>query len=98
MTASNLALRTKAKAGALKSIAKELALLLAASPYRPASACHIAGLTNVVADALSRRFDPAKKDSWKLPAELLSVKRTDLPTRDSTYYILHYSPRVSESY
>ena len=86
----------KSKPGALKSIAKELALLLAASPYRPTNACHIAGITNVVADALSRRYDPAKQESWVLPAEFDNLAQTELPTRDESYYMLPYSPRVSE--
>ena len=86
----------KSKPGALKSIAKELALLLAGSPYRPASACHIPGITNVLADTLSRRYDPSKQDKWQLPAELENVEQTRLPTRDAEYYYLQHSARVCE--
>ena len=62
-------------------------MLLASSPYRPTSAYHIAGLTNVVADMLSRRYDPSKSD-WQLPDQLHGVDRTALPTRSEEYYIV----------
>ena len=94
VTALNLVLRMKAKPGPLKAIAKELAMLLASSPYRPTSANHIAGLTNVVADMLSRRYDPSKPD-WQLPDELHGVERTALPPRCADYYIIESCIRDS---
>ena len=94
MTALNLVLRMKAKPGPLKAIAKELAMLLASSPYRPTSAYHIAGLTNVVADMLSRRYDPSIPD-WQLPDQLRGFERTALPTRSGEYYIIDSSLRDS---
>ena len=94
VTALNLVLRMKAKPGPLKAIARELAMLLASSPYRPTSAYHIAGLTNVLADALSRKHDPNKSD-WHLPEQLKKVERTALPARDDDYYLIAYTPRAS---
>ena len=94
VTALNLVLRMKAKPGALKAIAKELAMLLASSPYRPTSAYHIAGLTNLLADALSRKHDPNKTD-WHLPEQLKKVERTALPARDDDFYMITYTPRAS---
>ena len=63
-------------------------------PYRPSCACHIAGLTNTVADALSRQFEPGVVD-WQLPSELIGVEQVQLPTRSEGYYIVPYSPRDS---
>ena len=69
-------------------------MTLKGSPYRPACACHIAGLTNTVADALRRQFERGAED-WQLPRELIGVERVLLPTRDEGYYIVPYSPRDS---
>ena len=61
------------------------------TPWR---VCHIAGLTNTVADALSRQFEPGVVD-WQLPSELVGVERVLLPTRSEGYDIVPYSPRDS---
>ena len=84
----------KAKPGPLKAVAQGLGMMLASSPYRPTSAYHIAGLTNVLADALSRQHDPNKSD-WQLPEQLKVVERIALPTRGDDYYLMAYSPRAS---
>ena len=84
----------KAAPGPLKAIAKEMAMTLSSSPYRPHAAIHIPGLTNTVADVLSRRNDPAKQP-WQLPAELQEVEETKLPTRDASYYKVPYAGRGS---
>ena len=91
VTALNLVLRMKAPAGALKAIAKEVAMVLLESPYRPASAMHIPGLTNTLADALSRKFEPSDA-VWVLPKELEGVTEVELPTRTAAYYTVDYTP------
>mgnify|MGYP000034547704 CR=1 FL=1 len=92
VTALNLVLRMKAPAGALKAIAKEVAMVLSESPYRPASALHIPGLTNTLADALSRKFEPGETN-WILPKELEDVTEVKLTTRTADYYTVDYTPR-----
>ena len=94
VTALSLVLRMKAPAGALKAIAKEVAMVLSESPYRPASAMHIPGLTNTLADALSRKFEPSDA-IWVLPKELEGVTEVKLPTRTASYYTVDYTPRGS---
>ena len=94
VTALNLVLRMKAPAGPLKAIAKEVAMVLSVSPYRPTSALHIPGLSNVLADSLSRKFMPSEAN-WTLPEELQDVEEFKLPTREASYYIIDYTPRGS---
>ena len=98
VTALTLALRMKSPPGPLKAIAKEIAMILTKSPYRPRAAKHIPGLANPIADALSRKFDPSKKDTWKLPAELADAVEIKLAARTNEYYIVPYSSREPVGY
>ena len=41
----------------------------------------------------STKFDPAKKDTWQLPAELLDAGEIKLAARTKEYYIVPYSLR-----
>ena len=52
-----LALKLKATSGAMKSIAREVALEFSESAARPMICQHIPGLTNAIADKLSRKFE-----------------------------------------
>ena len=69
-------------------------MVLSESPYRPTSAMHIPGLSNVLADSLSRKFMPGEAD-WVLPPALEDVEEVKLPTRGADYYIIDYTPRGS---
>ena len=89
-----MVLRMKAAPGPLKAIAKDMGMTLSVSPNRPHAATNVPGLTNTVADMLSRRRDPAKQP-WSLPEALKGVPRTKLSTRDSKYYLVPYAGRGS---
>ena len=73
VTALTLALRVKSPPGPLKAMAKDIAMILTRSPYKPKAAKHIPGLANPIAAALRRNIGPSKKDSWTRPAELASA-------------------------
>ena len=69
-------------------------MVLSESPYRPSSALHIPGLTNTLADALTREFEPGDA-IWVLPKELEGVTEVKLPTRTAAYYTVDYTSRGS---
>ena len=79
-----LVLRMKTSGRASGIIAREVALDVAASCYAPALAEHVPGVANVVADALSRRFEPGC--TFAVPRCLLEVPELELPPRDASYY------------
>ena len=57
----------------LAVVARELALDISDSVYEPQLAEHIPGISNIVADMLSRKFDPEKK--YTLPPLLAGCKQ-----------------------
>ena len=65
-------------------IARELALDIACSEYRPQIAEHVPGVDNVIADALSRRFQPGAQ--VQLPRCLSNVQELVLPARGAEYF------------
>eukprot|EP00972_Heterocapsa_arctica_P040350 5944765-Heterocapsa_arctica.AAC.1 len=69
-------------AGAINAIAREVAIDVAASRYGVDVWTHIAGVDNVLADALSRLNDPAWSGSKAFPTELAIVPRTPCDLRD----------------
>ena len=84
----------KSPPGPLKAISEEFAIIcLTKSPYKPKAAKHIPGLANPIADALSRKFDPSKKDTWKVPEEIANAVEIKLAERTNEYDILPYSAR-----
>ena len=53
---------------AMGLIAREVALDVAESAFQPdVRATHLPGVANTLADALSRRADPAKMAAWTVP-------------------------------
>ena len=66
--------RLKAKSAALNLCARELALELADGTFLPDIIEHILGVTNVLADYLSRRRDPSKFSTWRLPGPLQAAR------------------------
>ena len=69
---------------AVVTLAREIALMVAAANYHPAEAHHTPGVSNSVADRLSRRREPAKL--WALPELLASATRVAVPRRDASWY------------
>ena len=74
----------KGKGFGVNLVARELALVLADGAFRPEVVKHISGASNVVADILSRRFQPDKK--FVLPQILRKVEEFRTPSRDAPYY------------
>ena len=89
VTALTMAMKYKASSSGVRTIAREVALDLTHSPFPPTVYEHVPGIVNQTADILSRRYDPAKAASWKLPSTLAAATRTRLPFRGSSYY--HYA-------
>ena len=65
-------------------IARELALDIAQSEYKPDVAEHIPGVDNVLSDALSRKYMPGA--AYTLPARLYDVPETLLQPRTAAYF------------
>ena len=80
-----LDLKTTGKANTL--IAREIALDIAQDIYKPNVVEHIAGLSNVTADSLSRIYQPDASES--IPLALSTVERTDIDMDSSLFRTLH---------
>ena len=91
MTALYAVLKLKAPAGNGRFIARELSTLFTDAHFEPDAVEHVPGISNTIADALSRRYDPAK--TWSLPALLAGVPETVLPPRTPDYYKTLKQPR-----
>ena len=77
-----LNLKTRGKGAGI--VARELALDVAASEYAPHIAEHIPGVDNILADALSRRFEPSF--DFQLPSIFADVPEAILPIRGEEYF------------
>ena len=84
----------KAKGGGLAVIASEMALDISESTFEPDLAQHTPGVCNTVADALSRRYDPAWTQTWKLPECLRHAKCCTPPCRDHAWWLSLSPPEV----
>ena len=82
---------------ALGIIAREIALDLAESPFPPdIRASHLPGITNVVANVLSRRYSPSTSSQpWTPPQCLRRSKEARPEPRGSEYFrtLLDHPPR-----
>jgi hypothetical protein len=78
-------LRPPTDSPGLGLIARELALDIAESVYAPDVSEHLPGIANMVADALSRKFEVGP-GNWKLPQFLLNTPEILVPSRDINYY------------
>ena len=79
-----LAMNLKTAGRGTSIVAREMALDIASSEYRPHIAEHIPGVDNVIADALSRRFAPDY--AFVMPACLAHVPELKLADRDEAYF------------
>ena len=77
-------------------IAREYALDIGEGVYEPELIQHLPGVTNVTADSLSRRTDPAYAAKWVVPAFLASAKRWVPPPRVKAWWKT-LSPGVASS-
>lgn len=88
--ALTLATQLKGK-GPRGILARELALLYSESSFEPRRCTHIPGVVNVGPDALSRLQDPS--GTYQIPNHLLQTTRSQLQTRDETWYRTLERPR-----
>ena len=88
ITALTMALTLKAPRGPVKKVARVFALDYADAAFEPEYAQHVPGVTNILADLLSRRYDPAHAAGWQLPPLLRDVPRVRVPVRDSNVWRL----------
>ena len=75
----------KGSGHALNLIARELALDLSEYTYFPHVITHLPGISNVIADALSRRFDPSKQP-FVVPCALQHLRPTVAPPRPLSWW------------
>lgn len=84
MSALVLFSRLKTHSKQLSVIARELALDLGAAAFRPEVAQHLPGISNVIADQLSRRFQPGKV--FALRPSLAKAKAVVPPPRKLSWW------------
>jgi hypothetical protein len=85
LSSLGMVLNGKARGEGPGFVARELALDLGDGAYRPHLVAHVPGVANVVADELSRRYDPSHAP-WALPAYLQGVPERFLKPRTREYY------------
>ena len=85
-----MSLKLKTTGHGTSIIAREMALDIAQSEYRPDVAEHIPGIDNVLADTLSRKFMP--ESGFEVPPQLQHVQEHVLPSRTRDYYRTLGSP------
>ena len=84
VSALMLVLNLKASGIGPGIIAREVALDIAESVYRPDFVQHVPGISNVICDALSRLHQPdAKKE---LPKALVGVRRDVVRSRGKAFF------------
>ena len=96
MAALTLALKMKTKtseSGAMKSIAREVAMEFSRSSMMPSVGTHVPGITNVLADDLSRYYEPGAPQEGKIPTALKDVKRDLVPLRAPEWYLVPFCVR-----
>ena len=86
----------KGSSQSLRMIAAEFALDLGKAEYRPDLITHIPGITNVICDVLSRRYDPNKQ--FYIPTQLSKAKAVVPPPRlqSSLGGARYHTPRLRQ--
>ena len=84
VSALTLLVKFKSSGSACQALAREVALDFATAAFMPIVAVHIPGLANVIADVLSRKFQP--KREFALPSCLNDVKEFIAPVRTRDFF------------
>ena len=79
-----LSLAAKMKSNISSLISKELALVMARASFQPRFLEHVPGAMNVMADALSRIWEPGA--SYTVPEGLRADLRAEAPLRTRDFY------------
>jgi hypothetical protein len=96
MSALILTFKLKTSGTGSGIIAREIALDLAQSEYKPNVVQHVPGVDNIVADELSRKFQP--EHVFTLPTALAGVTEIQLPVRDRSYFRSTMPPAAPRRY
>jgi hypothetical protein len=86
LAALRLAVKLASPSAVLNRIGCELALDLARDLYKLELCHHIAGITNVVPDVLSRQFGP---DAKPMPIACTAALQVQLPPRDAAFWTVN---------
>ena len=84
MAALSTICKMQTSSPSLGVIAREIALDIADAIYEPQIATHVPGIANVVADILSRRYDPAK--IYTVPPLLSKAIEVHPESRDGKWW------------
>ena len=84
VSALTLLSKLKASGSGPNMVARELALDLGDSAFKPSQFIHTPGVANVLSDRLSRICQP--DSSYAVPETLRDVPRTSVPVRISSFY------------
>jgi len=84
MAALHTVAKMQPKSKSLGVVARELALDLACASYSVDFVQHLAGVTNVTADILSRKFQPGK--TFEVPFMLERALEVEPPVRDASWW------------
>ena len=76
----------RGRSTSLNLLAREYALELASGAFEPDVIEHIPGISNTVADALSRRGDPSKAATWAVPSFLSNATQVHPPLRVDSWW------------
>ena len=85
IAALTLVASLRGRSSALNRIGRELALDISEAHYAPTLVSHTPGVTNVIADALSRRFQPGK--SFVLPPALRDAAQLEPGRRPRSWWL-----------
>ena len=85
IAALTMVAKMQPKSASLGVVARELALDIAASSYAPDFVQHVHGVSNTIADILSRKTDPEK--SFKLPVLLRYAQEIEAPARPQNWWL-----------
>ena len=84
VAALTITLRLKTSGHGTGIIAREIAVDIAQATYAPHIAEHVPGVSNVLCDVLSRKYQPGAK--YAVPAALRNVSETVLQPRTRAYF------------
>ena len=87
-TALSVGLTLRAPAGPVNKLARELSFTYSSAAFEPRAATHVPGVTNVLSDSLSRKYDPSRAGSWRLPARLASVPEEKTAVRTAAFWMV----------
>ena len=79
--ASTICSSLKGKSGPMNAVAREFSLDIAEGSFEPLLVQHLPGVSNTVADLLSRKTDPHYSSKWRLPLILQDAQQMSVPPR-----------------